>query len=135
MAIEVNDPHALKWAVIGWLAERGTRVYWSAPTAKDARAAFEDLREIMLYSTGINFTVARISSSNGAQEINLANGSCVVFRSRGSRSVRGIAAGKLVIDGAVSESELAELMLITVSGRPDVVHSRRSDAPAARIGP
>jgi hypothetical protein len=127
--IEINNSHALRWAVIGWLAERGTLVYWSAPTAQDARNAFNDLIEIMLYSTGVTFTRAMTSRSNGAQEICLVNGSRVVFRSRASRSVRGFAADKLVIDGSVSESELGELLSITVSGRPDVVRAGRPDAP------
>jgi hypothetical protein len=124
--IEINNSHALRWAVIGWLAERGTLVYWSAPTAKEARRAFNDLTEIMLYSTGVTFTRAMTTRSNGAQEIRLVNGSRVVFRSRKSRSVRGFAADKLVIDGVVSESELADLMLVTVSGRPDVVRTREA---------
>lgn len=126
--IEINNSHALRWAVIGWLAERGTLVYWSSPTAKDARNAFNNLTEIMLDATGVTFTLARTTRGNGAQEIRLANGSRVVFRSRDSRSVRGFVADKLVIDGIVSDTELGELLSIAVSGRPDVVRSKRDSS-------
>jgi hypothetical protein len=121
----INNQHALKWAVIGWLAERDTIVFWSTHRHAEARLVYEAVLDALLY-TGIGLRVTQTHQARGAEEIRLANGSRVIFRARASQSHRGVSADKLIVDEAaeITEEQLGAFLPVISACGGEVVYSR-----------
>ena len=107
--IIVNNRHALVWAVIGWLAEPDTLVFWSTHNYTTAQAA---QREVIMALMSTNLDIRRVHRQNGGEEIYMGNSSRVIFRARVMHSHRGVTADKLILDEArqLTGSDLGTLL-------------------------
>ncbi len=96
----IDNRHALDWAVLAWLAEPRTIVFWSTHSHVEAQRALIRLRGLIFEHPIEGLLAERFVHRNGEEEIRFFNGSRVIFRARTFHSGRGVAADKMVLDEA-----------------------------------
>lgn len=126
MRTEVNSRHALKWSVLGWLVEapKPVRIIWSTYKHSTAREAFG---EVAALAEAFLPGMYKLHYASGAEEIELAEGSRVIFRARSSKAYRGYSADKLIFDEADTLDDRqhgALLVCVAESDDAEVVYSR-----------
>lgn len=123
--IVINDPHALKWAVIGWLTKPGTTVFWSTHDHEGVSLAFDAIWKELLGNPGVSLPFQSSKQANGSEEIRLSNRSRILFRSRRSLAHRGVAADKLIIEHAdeASAEQIGLLLSMIAAVKGVVVYS------------
>lgn len=127
----INSQHALDWAVIGWLGEPGTFIFWSTYSHTARCLAFHRIRDLLMgHEPAIHLPVSKVIHLNGGEEIRMRNGSRVMFRSRSIRSHRGVSADKLILDEAymLTDYDLGLLIPMIVTRNGEVAYSQ-TEAP------
>lgn len=120
----INNQHALSWAVIGWLTEPGTCVFWSTLTYEFGLAAMHRIEGI-LADGDVWLSASRSYRTHGGEEIRFENGSRVLFRARSSLAHRGYAADKLILDEAytLTDKWLFSLMPMAAGREGEVIYA------------
>lgn len=132
----VNSPHALDWAVIGWLGEPNTTVFWSTHRLATGRQAFHRIRDLLLgHQPAIHLPVDKLIQRNGEEEIWLVNGSRVIFRARTFNSGRGANADKLILDEAymLTGEQYWGLTPVAAAQGSEIVYSQTEDPRADEL--
>lgn len=120
---EINSKHALIWAVVGYVVEPGTRVFWSTYTRDLARVRLDQVLEAL---EDIGWPIDKVKRTNGDEEIRLINTSRLVFRPRECKAFRGFSVDKLILDQAytLTDNDLGSLLpFLAGSHEPDLVYS------------
>ena len=131
----VNNTHALDWAVLAWLAEPRTTVYWSTHHHATVSRELDRLRDLIFEHPIEGLQPDRFVHRNGEEEIRFTNGSRVMFRARVFHSGRGIVADKLVLDEAyaLTDTQLGTLLPLAHAKGSEIVYAQTEDPRLAII--
>lgn len=111
----------LKQAALGWLFITDQRlVIWSAHEFSTASEAYRDLREMIEGSAMLSRRVKSMSTSPGAEVIELMTGQRLKFKARTHGGGRGLTGDKVVLDeGFALRPHHMGALIPTLSARPD----------------
>lgn len=110
-----------KQAALGWLFITEERlVVWSAHEFGTAQEAFRDMTVLIEANEYLDRRVKHIYRGNGAESIELVNGSRLIFKARTKSGGRGLTGDKVVLDEAFAlQPDHMGALLPTLSVRPD----------------
>lgn len=120
--IIIDNAHALKWAVIGWLTKPNQLIFWTTASHGDVTEAQASLVRALMYTT---LDIKRVIRTNGGERILLENGSRVIFHARSSYSSRGVSADYLVLAQreALTDMQRGALLPVISAIGGEVVYS------------
>jgi hypothetical protein len=96
------------------------RIVWTAHLFKTARAAFEDIRDLIDGCDELRRRVRKVREANGEEGIELTNGAALDFLARSKGGGRGLGGKRVVIDEALFAQLVAMGALLPVlAARPN----------------